>query len=79
MTTIQLHAGKLWFAAKVLNWELAEYELDELKETMEAAKALNAEKNGVKISNVLDSVLHSSCRAGEVFKEQEPNRISKVL
>jgi hypothetical protein len=79
MTTIQLHAGKLWFAAKVLNWELAEYELDELKETMEAAKALNAEKNEVKISNVLDSVLHSSCRAGEVFKEQEPNRISKVL
>ena len=49
MTTIQLHAGKLWFAAKASNWELADYELDELKETMEAAKALNAEKNGVKI------------------------------
>src|SRR5262245_43280606 len=59
MTTIQLHAGKLWFAAKALNWELAQYELDELKETMEAAKALNAEKNGVKISGVLDSVLQT--------------------
>jgi len=59
MTTIQLHAGKLWFAAKVSNWELAKYELGELKETMEAAKALNAEKNGVKISNVLDSVLQT--------------------
>ena len=59
MTTIQLHAGKLWFAAKATNWQLAEYELDELKETMEAAKALNAEKNGVKISNVLDSVLQT--------------------
>ena len=23
MTTIQLHAGKLWFAAKASNWELA--------------------------------------------------------
>ena len=33
MTTIQLHAGKLWFAAKASNWELADYELDELKET----------------------------------------------
>src|SRR6266545_6878711 len=42
MTTIQLHAGKLWFAAKAANWELAEYELDKLKETMETAKALNA-------------------------------------
>ena len=37
MTTIQLHAGKLWFAAKAANWELAEYELDELKETILAA------------------------------------------
>jgi hypothetical protein len=59
MTTIQLHAGKLWFAAKASNWELADYELDELKETVEAAKALNAEKNGVKISDVLDSVLQT--------------------
>jgi len=59
MTTIQLHAGKLWFAAKAGNWELAEYELGELKETMVAAKALNAEKNGIKISNVLDSVLQT--------------------
>ena len=59
MTTIQLHAGKLWFAAKATNWDLAQYELDELKETMEAAKGLNAEKNGIKISNVLDSVLQT--------------------
>jgi hypothetical protein len=59
MTTIQLHAGKLWFAAKASNWDLAEYELDELKETVEAAKALNAEKNGLKISGVLDSVLQT--------------------
>jgi hypothetical protein len=59
MTTIQLHAGKLWFAAKAANWELAEYELDELKETMEVVKKLNIEKNGVKISNVMDGVLQT--------------------
>jgi hypothetical protein len=59
MTTIQLHAGKLWFAAKASNWELAQYEIDELKETMEAAKKLNAGKNGIEISNVLDSVLQT--------------------
>ena len=59
MTTIQLHAGKLWFAAQAANWDLAKYELDELKETMEAAKGLNEEKNGVNISNVLDSVLQT--------------------
>ena len=59
MTTIQLHAAKLWFAAKASNWELAAYELHELEETMEAARKLNIEKNGVKISNVLDAVLQT--------------------
>jgi hypothetical protein len=59
MTTIQLHAAKLWFAAKASNWELAAYELHELEETMEAARKLNVEKNGVKISNVLDAVLQT--------------------
>jgi hypothetical protein len=59
MTTIQLHAGKLWFAAKASNWELAAYEVHELEETMEAVKKLNVEKNGVKISNVMDAVLQT--------------------
>jgi len=59
MTTIQLHAGKLWFAARAGNWELAAYELHELEETMESVKKLNAVKNGVKISNVMDAVLQT--------------------
>lgn len=63
MTTIQLHAGKLWFAAKAANWELAEYELDEMKETMETAKGVGGEKNGVKIAAVLDSVLKTQVAA----------------
>jgi hypothetical protein len=57
MTTIQLHIGKLWFAAKEENWELAAYEIHELEETMETVKKLNVEKNGVKISGVMDGVL----------------------
>jgi hypothetical protein len=74
MTTIQLHAGKLWFAAKASNWELADYELDELKETMEAAKALNVEKNGVKISGVLDSVLQTQvAQLAESIKRKNQN------
>jgi hypothetical protein len=59
MTTIQLHAAKLWFAAKAGSWELAAYELDELEETMAAVKKLDAEKNGVKIANVIDAVLQT--------------------
>jgi heme exporter protein D len=78
MTTIQLHAGKLWFAAKALNWELAQYELDELKETMEAAKGLNAEKNGVKISGVLDSVLQTQvAQLAETIKKKNQSEFQK--
>jgi hypothetical protein len=71
MTTIQLHAGKLWFAAKATNWELADYELDELKETMEAVKKLNLEKNGVKISSVMDGVLQTQITQLESFIKQK--------
>ena len=79
MTTIQLHAAKLWFAAKASNWELADYELDELKETMEAAKALNAEKNGVKISGVLDSVLQTQvAQLAEAIKRKSPAEFQKL-
>jgi len=63
MSTIQLHAGKMWFAAKAANWELAAYEVDELKETMEAAQKLDEEKNGVKISPLLDSLLKTQVAA----------------
>jgi hypothetical protein len=78
MTTIQLHAGKLWFAVKASNWDLSQYELDELKETMEAAKGLNAEKNGVKISNVLDSVLQTQVtQLTESIKRKSPAEFQK--
>src|SRR4030095_5180886 len=78
MTTIQLHMGKLWFAAKASNWELANYELDELKETMEAAKSLNVEKNGVKISAVLDSVLQTQvAQLAESIKRDSPAEFQK--
>jgi len=78
MTTIQLHAGKLWFSVKAANWELAQYELDELKETMESAKGLNAEKNGVKISNVLDSILQTQVAAlDQSIKQKSQSEFQK--
>ncbi len=56
MTTFQLHMGKLWFAGKAANWDLAEYERAELDETMEAAGALHVVKNDVDIAKVMASV-----------------------
>ncbi len=59
MTAMQFHMGKLWFAGKALNWELAGYELDELKEGIESAVELHAVKNNVDTSGVLKSLLTS--------------------
>jgi hypothetical protein len=56
MTTIQLHASKLWFAVGASNWDLALYEIDEMSETMDQARALHVFKNGLDISGVLQSV-----------------------
>ncbi|MBS1904269.1 MAG: hypothetical protein JSS75_11240 [Bacteroidetes bacterium] len=56
MVANQLHAAKLWFAAKNENWRLAKYELDELTEAMQAAEALHVTKNNVNITEVLTGV-----------------------
>ncbi|MBI3579133.1 MAG: hypothetical protein HY276_00635 [Ignavibacteriales bacterium] len=53
MTSVQLHTGKLWFAAQANNWSLAQYELDELTEALQAAEGLHVVKNNVQISPVL--------------------------
>jgi hypothetical protein len=78
MTTIQLHTAKLWFAGKASNWELAAYELQELQETIEAVKKLNVEKNGVKISGVLDAVLQTQvAELNASIKRRNPAEFQK--
>jgi hypothetical protein len=79
MTTIQLHVGKLWYAGKASYWELAQYELDELQETMESARTLHAVKNGVDISGVLDSVIQTQvAELSEAIKRKKQNDFVKA-
>ena len=79
MTTMQLHVSKLWFAAKASNSELAAYELDELKEAMEGAKSLHEVKNGVNVSNVLDSVLQTQiAQLAESIKAKNRNDFQRA-
>ena len=56
MSAIQLHISKLWFASKASNWELASYELGELGEAIDGAKALHVSRNNVSITPVLQSL-----------------------
>lgn len=79
MTTIQLHAGKLWFAANAGNWDLGSYEIHELEETMESVKKLNVEKNGVKISGVMDGVLKTQiAQLEEAIKRKSQSEFHKA-
>ena len=63
MTGIQLHIAKLWYAGQASNWKLASFELNELRETIEPAQALHVMKNGVNVSNVLESVKETQLAA----------------
>jgi hypothetical protein len=59
MTGLQLHMAKMWFAAQASNWDLANYELHELSETIVAVVGLNVTRNNVDISDEIQSVLGS--------------------
>jgi hypothetical protein len=40
MTTIQMRHIKLWFAGKLKNWDLADYELNQIRQSLEDAATL---------------------------------------
>jgi len=44
MTYIQIHHAKLWFAGENANWKLADFELNEIKETLEAIQKYQQER-----------------------------------
>lgn len=60
MSTIQVHHAKLWFAGKNSNWRLAEFELNEIGESVEAIQKYLQERKETQalpiILPVLDSV-----------------------
>jgi hypothetical protein len=79
MTAMQLHMGKLWFAGKADNWDLARYELDELRETMEAAQNLHSTKNGLDISQMLAAVGQSQInQLATAIDEKYQNRFTQA-
>ncbi len=44
MSSIQIHHAKLWFAGKNKNWELADFEMHEIAETIDAIKEYQTER-----------------------------------
>jgi hypothetical protein len=52
----QMRHSKLWFAGTSRNWDLAGYELDELKEGFEDAAKLFPKVNDVSVAQVVDGI-----------------------
>lgn len=54
MSATQMRHAKIWFAGKAGNWELAHYELDELREGLDDAVKLHPDFKGVPVSAMLE-------------------------
>ena len=54
MSAIQVRHAKLWFAGKGKNWQLAAYELDELKEAFGDAARYQPEFKGKPIAKIIE-------------------------
>jgi hypothetical protein len=56
MMTIQTHHLKLWYAGNARNWDLADYQVDELKEALEDAGKLIPDYKGVPVRSMIDNL-----------------------
>lgn len=63
MSGIQMHHAKLWFAGQNQNWELADFEINEIKEALEDIPKYCSDRPEVKsigmINAPIDSISHA--------------------
>ena len=57
MTVTQLRHAKLWFAGKQNNWDLAAYELDEIKEGLEDAQKQFPTHDGIPVAEMIKTII----------------------
>ena len=63
MSQVQQHHAKLWFAGINDNWKLADFEIGEIKETIEAAKQVDIDRPELKSISMLYPPLDSVANA----------------
>src|SRR6476620_2783811 len=63
MSGIQVHHAKLWFAGENQNWELADFELHEIMETLDDIKTFNMERPEIRSLTMIYSPLDSLNKA----------------
>ena len=63
MLGIQMHHSKLWFAGINSNWKLAQFELEEIKETLEDIKVYNTDRPEIKSIDIINPPLENIGKA----------------
>jgi hypothetical protein len=57
MTATQLRHAKLWFAGRHKNWDLAAYEINEIKEGLEDAARLFPTFEGIPVAEMIKTIV----------------------
>jgi len=83
MSATQVRHAKLWFAGDAKNWELAAFELDEIKEGLADATRLHPTHEGIPVADMikanLDAPLSGLAKAIEAEDRSEFARAFDVL
>ena len=74
MMGIQVHHAKIWFAGKNQNWDLANFEVGEIKETLNDVKQYCTDRPEVKSLPIIYPALDSLANA---IKAQNPQQFEK--
>ena len=77
MTATQLRHAKLWFASEQNNWDLAAYEIDEVKEGLEDAARLYPTFDGFPVAEMIKTIIYP--RIEEVQKAVRAKSSTKFL
>ena len=59
MSSIQIHHNKLWFAGENQNWKLADFEIHEIMENIDAIKKYQKERKESKEIDMIEPALDS--------------------
>ena len=63
MSTIQVHHAKLWFAGENQNWQLADFEIHEIKESLDGIKTYCTDRPETNSLGMIDPPLDSLLNA----------------
>jgi hypothetical protein len=77
MAATQLRHAKLWFAGKMKNWDLAAYEIDEIKEGLEDVEKQFPTHDGVPIADMTKTIIRSAkcCLFGSEVFSRSPTKL----